>query len=278
MDYLIPAFVILAAALAAARIGASVAWNRKTTRMVSRLGAPGEPAPFDPSQLENVPEPVARYLRAVLPEGRTMAGRVKLFQEGEFRIYEGEKGWRPLEADQYFSIAPPGFVWDARIRTSPAMAVRVRDAYLGGEGSIEARLGGLIPLVTASGRPELAQAALQRYLAESVWFPIALLPRHGLSWSPLGENSARATLRDGGVIASLDFHFDENGLIVRAETTSRYREVDGTYEPTPWTCHYRDYRERHGFRVPVEGEAVWELADGPRSYWRGRLEEIEFEG
>lgn len=35
---------------------------------------------------------------------------------------------------------------------------------------------------TERGRPELNERALHRFLAESAWYPTALLPRDELSW------------------------------------------------------------------------------------------------
>jgi hypothetical protein len=38
-----------------------------------------------------------------------------------------------------------------------------------------------------------------------------------------------------------------------------------------------DYSERHGMRVPLDGEAAWLLPAGPKLYWRGRITEIVYD-
>ncbi|MFO7544641.1 MAG: DUF6544 family protein [Trueperaceae bacterium] len=38
-----------------------------------------------------------------------------------------------------------------------------------------------------------------------------------------------------------------------------------------------NYAERDGLLVPLEGEVAWLLPDGPRPYWRGRIDEIVFQ-
>jgi hypothetical protein len=43
---------------------------------------------------------------------------------------------------------------------------------------------------------------------------------------PIDELTARATVRDGGVSASVDFHIDTRGAITRV-TTERYRVEKG---------------------------------------------------
>jgi hypothetical protein len=131
--------------------------------------------------------------------------------------------------------------------------------------------------VNAQGGRELAAGALQRYLAESVWFPTALLPRKGLAWEPIDDSSARATLTDSGVSVSLDFRFGGEGEILGTYTPARYRDVNGEPEPTPWAGSFRSYARVGGVRVPREGEVAWLLPEGRFSYWRGEIVRIEYE-
>ncbi len=223
----------------------------------------------------DVPDPVARFLRFALGADPPVVRTVWLTQAGEFLLPGGPGGWRPFRARQWFSTAPPGFVWDASIRFLPGVSVRVRDAYIGGAGSMEARLLGLVPVVSERGKPELSAAALQRYLAEAAWFPTALRPG-AVVWTPLDEQRARATVADAGVEVSLEFEFDAEGRIVRVTSPARFREVKGTYVPTPWEGIFRSYEDRGGLRIPTEGEVAWIVDGERRPYWRGRTTEIRY--
>ena len=168
-------------------------------------------------------------------------------------------------------------MWDATIRTLPLLPVRVRDAYLNGQGSMLARIAGLITVVHDEDKPELTQAALQRYLAEAAWFPTALLPSQGVRWSTIDEHTALATLSDSSASVSLAFHFNTQGEIIKVYTAQRFREVNGRYEPTPWAGHFRDYQERGGMRIPLEGEVEWQLGEKRLPYWRARITSVEFD-
>src|SRR5207249_11032068 len=86
------------------------------------------------------------------------------------------------------STDPPGFVWDAAIRVAPFLSVRVRDAYIRGAGSMQGRLAAVVTVVDQRDRPELNAGALQRYLAEAVWFPTALLPGQGVAWQAVDRS------------------------------------------------------------------------------------------
>jgi hypothetical protein len=256
---------------AAAAIGAGTfLWNRSTARAVGRLAPSGTAGTFTRDQFAGMPAPVVRYFEFALTPGQPLIRTARIEHEGEFRG-SLDAPWSPFKSVQHFSVDPPGFVWDAAIRMGPLMTVRVRDSYLEGNGSMRASVAGLIPVVNAWGRTDLASGALHRYLAESVWLPTALLPGAGVTWEPIDDNAARATLTDSGVSVSLDFCFNEQGEIVSVYTPARYRDVNGKGVPTPWEGHFRGYERMNGMMVPREGDVAWILPEGRLTYWRGRV-------
>jgi hypothetical protein len=257
----------------------SVRWQRASDEVAERLHQQGSRASdaFSHQDLNGLPPPVARYLRHVLREGQPLIRSVEIVQEGEFRIGTDEGSWRPFRATHIAVVNPPGFMWDARILMAPLLAVRVRDAYVGGGGSMHAEILAVHMLIDEKDKPELDAGALQRYLAEAVWFPTALLPSQGVKWEAIDDHAARATLTDSRTSVSLEFRFNDAGEIVGSFATSRFREVDGSYVPTPWGGRYGAYEERQGMRIPLEGEVEWYLPDRTLPYWRGRIVEARYE-
>jgi hypothetical protein len=124
------------------------------------------------------PAPVQRYFDNVLPGGEPTVYAAQLAQEGEF-LLRPPNLWRPFTATHRLTMAPVGFVWNARIRVIPGVAVHVRDALSYGVGSIHAKVFGVFTLASMHGTSELALGSLQRYLAEAPWCPPALLPSNG---------------------------------------------------------------------------------------------------
>ena len=252
-------------------------WDAKTSGLVRRLihavrGKPDERVTF--KGFDQLPAPVARYFRRTLREGQPVIRSACVSQEGE--ICREEDAWSPFEATQYFSAHPPAFVWDATVRMTSLMKVRLRDAYVAGDGSMQAKILSLVPLVDASKTAELNMGALQRYLAEAAWFPTALLPGPAMKWSAIDANRALATLTDSGTTVSMEFRFNGSGEITGVFTPGRYRAVNGKYELTPWRGTFRNYQEREGVRIPFEAEAVWQLPEGDFPYWKGRIIDVEY--
>jgi hypothetical protein len=220
---------------------------------------------------EGVPEPAARYLRRSLPTRQPPPGIARIGHEGEFRMGES---WKPFRSTEVIAVAP-GFLWDARIRVAPLVDVYVRDSYIGGTGSMQAAIAALVPVVNQRGGAALNEGALQRYLAEAIWLPAALLPRHGVRWEAIDSARARATLVHGPTSVSLEFTFNDAGEIVRSFTPARMREVGGRYEPTPWSARSWNCQERCGMRIPLEAEVAWHIQGEPQPYWRGRITSID---
>jgi hypothetical protein len=275
--FLIVLALIVLAVLAILSV-ADARWRSQSADAVERMGrAAGKSLPrYSPAELEGLPDPVARYFRAVLRQGQPVIRSASLTQTGEFLLRPTSDGWRHFTATQHFAAGPPGFVWDARIRAAPVFDIRVRDAFVEGGGSMRASVFGLFTMADVHGTPAIATGALHRYLAEAVWFPTALLPSQGVVWTPIDESHARAALSVGSTSVWLDFEFGEDGLVRGVFTPDRTRDVKGRGVPTPWRGRWIEYETHDGMRIPSRGEVEWVLPEGPQVYWRGRLGGISY--
>ena len=251
----------------------SRAAERDVRRLLAGNDWPARDRPRD--SRDDLPAPVRRYLNAVLTDAGARTRVVRIEQEGELRLGGADSPWRPFAATHHATVGRPGFVWDAAVDLLPFVSARVRDAFVGGNGSAQVSLLGALPIAGASSSPELNEAELQRYLAEAVWYPTALLPRNGVRWTAIDDHTARATLEYGDVTASLVFYFSPEGVVERVHAARRYRRVAGGFEPTPWTGVWREYEDRSGVRVPTVGEVVWHLPDGDFRAWHGRVQEFD---
>ncbi len=262
-------------------------WRALTQELTSRLEAARQPAPtarYDAArELEGLPKPVQRYLRAVLKDGQPMVAAVQLEHRGHFNLGSvGVDRWRPFTSTQRVQTRRPGFVWDGRVAVLPGVAIHVHDAYVAGEGLLRPALLGLVRLMDLRGSsPEpggVAQGEFLRFFAESAWYPTVLLPSHGVRWTAVDEHSARATLVDGRIGAELLFRFDPaTGLVDSVRAEARGRAVGKRVVLTPWEGRWSDYAERDGLRVPTRGEVAWLTGQGRLSYWRGVLGSLRYE-
>ncbi len=257
-------------------------WSAATRALLARLDddrRPPEsaPPPYDGADLDGLPAPVRRYLRAVLRDGQRPVAAAVLEHSGQFRLDDRRPAASAFTSVEQVRTGPPGFVWDGRIRLAPGLAVHVHDAYVAGEGLLEARLAGLRVVAQQRGTAELARGQLSRYAAETPWYPTALLPAAGVDWQSLDEHSARAVFRDGGTTVALTFQFGADGLVETVRMEDRPRQVGDVTEPMAWEGRFWNYADRDGMLVPLDGEVAWHPATGPLPpYWRGHLDDVRY--
>lgn len=273
------AIVFVVAAVLVTWAYGSSRWHAETRELTESLNAKRVPPPvkvYSLEELEGLPAPVQRYFHKVLKAGQNMIAAVHIRQEGTFNNKPGSDIWNPFTAEQDVVIQRPGFVWDARIRML-GIPVHVHDAYVGGEGILEGKLLGGLPVMEMRGTPEVAEGELYRYLAEAACYPTALLPSQGARWEAIDDSSARVTLEDGDTRVTMVFGFGEDDMIESVYADERGREVDGKIVPTPWEGRWSRYESHGGMLVPTEGEVAWILPEGRSPYWRGRIVAYDFE-
>ena len=268
---------LIAVSLGIAAVYGKFRWQSDTDKLRAKLTNGRrtiKPLIYDQKELEGLPAPVQRFFRTVLKDGQAIASAVKLSQQGLFNMNETEDKWSPFTATQFAIAQRPGFDWDARIQMTPGVNAFVHDTYLLGEGSLHASLLGLFTVANMHGAPENNQGELLRFLAETPWYPTALLPSQGVRWDAIDNNSARATLTDGATTVSLVFQFNAEGAIATCRAEARYRDK---LTAMPWCGRFWEYSVRNGMLIPLEGEVGWEYPEGIRLYFKGRITEIDYE-
>src|SRR6266545_7714727 len=194
----------LAAVAVSAGVAAQVFGHRAFSRLVHRdvqtmlaqtPPAPGGAVAVSEEMLADLPEPARRYLRYAGVVGRPLVQTVHLRQKGRMRPAPGQP-WMALDAQEWYSVHPPGFVWDGTLHLGPIPVGRARDMYWDGQGHMLVKVASLFTVVDATGE-EMDQGSMMRYLSEMIWFPSAFLGDN-LSFEAVDERSARVTLTDHG--------------------------------------------------------------------------------
>jgi hypothetical protein len=221
----------------------------------------------------DLPGPVRRWLEVSGIVGKVMARNAYHEQRGSIRLRPGRGRWSNVEAVQLVDFEEPTLIWNVRMSVLPMLHITGRDRYADGRGEMEVRLASMVPIVDASSSPKLDQAALQRFLGEIVLSPSAALSPY-ITWEPIDERSARATMTHGGTTGSATFHFDEGGGFSRVEAM-RYRNVDDG-APTGWEAKAVGMGRVGGIRVPTRFEITWMLPEGPFTWYRFEVRDISF--
>jgi hypothetical protein len=223
--------------------------------------------------IKGLPEPVQRYFKYTGVIGKEWITTVRLKQKGAMRL-KPDGNWMPLEAEEYYTVENPGFVWLGRIKAAPLFMISAQDVYLDGKGGMHIKLLSTITVVDAKGK-EIDEASLMRYFNEMMWFPTAYLSDK-VKWEPVDENTARATLTDGDLSVSAVFYFDNEGKLTNFVAERGRDTGGGRLVKTTWSTPITGYKELAGLRLPAKGEGVWHLESGEFSYIKLEITDIEY--
>jgi hypothetical protein len=247
-------------------------------RQRSRLLSPQPLASTPAGRLLTVepplPPPVARYLRLALPEGMNAPRLVTLVQHGELRTDVHRTAWLPFSAIHTVAPERTAFAWDAKVKVAPFVSVRVLDSLVDGRGAGKVLLLSALDIGHDDGSPEISSGSLHRFLAEAVWYPWALRPSAFLTWQPIDESRAMATLATQDAAVSLEFRFSQDGEVTGIHTPARWGRFRGRYAKAAWEGHFGRYTRRDGVLVPLYGEVGWYVEERLELAWKGSITSV----
>jgi hypothetical protein len=173
-------------------------------------------------------------------------------------------------AVEELAVGEVEFEWRAAFGPNPLVRMIVVDRYRGGEGSLSAKVWGVLPATRSSG-PDTDRGEAMRYLAELPWCPHAILGNRDLEWRDLEPGLVEVAARVGSAEAAVTLHFDAAGRIAGASASDRPRQEGKQFVQRTWVGEFADYRELGGVSVPTTAEVSWELPEGRFIYFRGRV-------
>lgn len=221
-----------------------------------------------------LPPVVQQWLERSQVIGKKMTRQVHLHQTGKMRTRPDGK-WMDVEAEQYFTVHQPGFIWIADVKAAPLIHLKGRDMYQNGKGDMLIKALALIPVASARGK-ETDQASMLRYLAEICWFPSAALNTF-IQWEPLNAHSAKATMRYGEMEGSGIFNFDANGDLLSFDALRYYDKKNGaTLEKWHIENHPDSFKTFEGIRIPTRSSVTWQLPDGDFTWFELEVSGLEY--
>ena len=225
--------------------------NDRTTRQALIRHAGQSSGVFDPSSIEDLPEPARRYFNFSIAPGTPLASAVELTMTGELgRGSPDHPKYSPMSARQI--LAPPhGFVWQAEIG-----AVHGSDGANGTCSWTRFWLFGLLPVVRVGNNEDHRRSTFARTVAEGAfWVPASLLPGANVRWEAIDDNSARAIVSMNGLEQNVDITVAVDGqptLVVGSRWSNE--NPDREYRLQPFGGYPDNFRRFGGYRLPTSVE------------------------
>ncbi|HEX6315314.1 MAG TPA: DUF6544 family protein [Gemmatimonadaceae bacterium] len=213
-----------------------------------QLEIPPAAGTFSEAELDELPEPVRRYLRAAIAPGTPLAVSAHLRMHGRVKLGV----WAPFRAQQ--TLSPHhGFVWRGRVMG----VLGGSDHYLDRRGVSQWKIAGVFTVIHQAG-PDTSRSSAGRCGIEAMWLPTVLLPRFGVNWSAPSKDHviARHTVDDTAVDAH--YRIDNDGLPTSVRI-ARWGDpnASGTFGWHPFGGEFTGHRSFNGVTIPHRGRFGW---------------------
>jgi len=245
--------------------------NRERSKMLETSKNYSSPEPL---RITLLPLPVQNWLKASGALDVDTIHNVFIKQSIQMQMDPNKPKWFDATANQLITISPPAFNWSVKVKTGILNGIVGRDRFENGKGEMVIKLGSVLPIATSKSNVKVDQASLQRFLAEIVWYPSAALCSY-VTWEPIDDHSARATMTFQGTTGSGVFHFDQLGNF-REFRSRRFKETGPDAQPVEWIVKSDKFEVRNGVKIPVKLTATWKLEPGDWTWLKMEVTKITY--
>lgn len=236
-------------------------------RGLAQAGLPAQPGPtavVSEATLESLPPPVRRYMRFMGVVGYPRDWSLRARFTARFRPDRG--AWQKCEVLQYDSRLQLARVFYMQLSLKGLLPVTVRDTYVQGRGTMQARAFDAFTVAEGTGS-EIDVGELVTYLNDAILMAPSLLLGPEVTWREVDASSFDVTLRDRALTVSARVWLDERGAPRDFSTTDRFFDMpNGKRVRTEWRTPISGFQDVGGRKLPRQAQAVWQLPDGPFAY------------
>ncbi len=230
---------------------------------------------IDSSLITDLPIPVKKYFKYSILNDDLFPINAKVKQRAFYKT-DQKSDFREFEAEQFYSINIPGFIWDAEFKIGSFLSSRAIDSYIDGKGNVQIKLLGGIT-ISDQKNPAIDKSLLYRWLSEAVLFPTALLPGDSLKWTAIDSTAALLQLRYSGNSVSAEVNFNPNGEIEKFVTEDRAYYTRSGYRSAVNTSYYSNYKTFGNFRVPTQITIEWSFENTSFEYAKINILNVQYD-
>lgn len=205
---------------------------------------------FQPDALTGIPDIAQRYLKHAIAPGTKLASAVRLRMHGEIKL----KDWIPFQAEQVICWNR-GMIWRATAWMNNVLPIRGSDRLVDGEGAMQWKLLGLIPVMTATGS-DITRSAIGRMQGECMWLPSVFCDRN-VTWTAPDSSHACANLTLLGETTELVLTVTEEGQL-ESMKLKRWGNPEGA---EPHYVNFGGFLESEGtfsgYTIPTRLRGGW---------------------
>ena len=224
--------------------------------------------------LDELPEPVRRYLDYVGVMGTEKVRNFRVVLDGEMKMDRDSK-FTSHKAKQTSFIDQGIRLFYMNLYMN-GLKISGLHHFDNDDARMKIKVLDLFTVVDEQGE-NMKRAETVTFFNDMVILAPQTLISNQILWEEVDESSLKATFTHNGITIHATLYFDEDGRLVNFVSEDRLAlKNDGTTDSVPWSTPISEYQEVNGLRLPKYGEAVWHFDDGDFTYIKLNVRNIEY--
>ncbi len=250
-------------------------YHQDAARLMGR--ATTEPLVTD-NDLDRLPAPVQRYLRAAGVIGRPHVRNLLARMHGRFRP-SAEGAWMPFVAEQYNGFeccrGASRFFYMTASRSMVPMQAYHR--FTDGAATMRVKVAGAVTVINLAG-PEMTRAETVTLFNDLCVMAPAALVDAPVAWEHASDDRVTAAYTNAGITIRADLVFDRSGYLVDFVSDDRLKASDdgSTLMPSRWSTPLRGRKTFQGVQLAAAGDARWHSESGSFPYIELEFDDVVY--
>lgn len=219
--------------------------------------------------LDNLPEPVKRYLIYSNVLNKPKVHNVKIVFEGEMR--DKEKHFT-FTSEQYNFFDEPTRLFFMKGKMF-GITVPGYHRYSFANATMDIRLFGLFPVARHSG-PFMNKTETVTLFNDMCLMAPATLIDKKIKWELIDNNSVKAVFSNRGITISAVLYFNDLGQLTNFKSNDR--TAISEMKQFPFSTPVYEYKNLNGINVMSRGDAVWHYPKDDFIYGKFTLKDIKY--
>jgi hypothetical protein len=230
--------------------------------------------PVNETDLDSLPDVVARYLRYSGIVNKKKISYMHLTHSGKFRPGKGSSFFR-IKGEYYLTTKKPSFIWYGKITMIPGITITAVDRYINSEGNLLIKFWSTITL-SNSNSPYIAQSAFGRCVNEMTMVPSFFLDSERIKWTRSDSVSADCIITDSDLSVEAQLFFNTDSSLDRMIVYRYFTGYDGEPLLEKFTVKTSGSENHDGLVLPKVYDGYWNLKSGDLHFVHFVVDNVEF--
>ena len=220
--------------------------------------------------IQQLPEPVKKYLRYTGSVGKPKVNNFKIEFTGKIRKDENSE-WMPFTCEQYNFMETPTrlFFMKAAMKGLPIGGYH---SFRNGVAYMDIRLFSIFTVQYLDGPEANLSETVTFFNDMCVVAPPTLIDKR-IKWLEVGYNKVKASFTNNNITVSAWLYFNEKGELINFISDDRYASAGKQF---PWATPLKDYHLINGYRLMGSAETIYSYPDRDLVYGTFKLISIKY--